>query len=97
LPSLRALGALLNTHPDWIVAVGARATSRAPEAEQAALNRAFAVVLTLRWLTHRDAAAETVGWGAVRDLPGAAASGIGLLLLSPRKPVEPPKAGAPPQ
>jgi OOP family OmpA-OmpF porin len=84
LPSLRALGSALNAHPDWIVAVGARATGRTAEAEQAALNRAFAVVTTIRWLTHRDAAAETVGWGAVRDLPGAAASGIGILLLAPR-------------
>jgi OOP family OmpA-OmpF porin len=95
LPSLRALAQVLNAHPDWIVAVGARATGRTAEAEQTALNHAFAVVSTMRWLTHRDAAAETVGWGAVRDLPGAAASGIGILLLAPRAPAEPAaKAGS---
>jgi hypothetical protein len=95
LPSLRALGAVLNAHPDWIVAVGARATGHTAEAEQTALNHAFAVVSTMRWLTHRDAAAETVGWGAVRDLPGASASGVGILLLSPRAAAEPAsKAGS---
>jgi hypothetical protein len=83
MPTLRALGALLNQHEDWIVAVGARAAGHSAEAEQTALNHSFAVVLTLRWLTHRDGAAESVAWGAVRDLPGAAASGIGILLLSP--------------
>ncbi|HVW25326.1 MAG TPA: thrombospondin type 3 repeat-containing protein [Polyangiaceae bacterium] len=86
MPTLRAVGALLNEHRDWIVAVGARPTSRSAEAEQAALNDSFAVALTLRALTHRDGAAESVGWGAVRDLPGAAASGIGLLLLAPHEP-----------
>jgi hypothetical protein len=97
LPSLRALGQILNAHPDWIVAVGARANGRTAEAEQTALNHAFAIALTLRWLTHRDGAAETVGWGAVRDLPGAAASGLGVLLLSPREgaPKAAPAAPAP--
>jgi OOP family OmpA-OmpF porin len=85
LPSLRALGQILNAHPDWIVAVGARANGHTAEAEQTALNHAFAVALTLRWLTHRDGAAETVGWGAVKDQPGAAASGLGVLLLAPRE------------
>jgi hypothetical protein len=86
MPTLRAVGALLNEHRDWIVAVGARPAGHSAEAEQKALNHSFAVVLTLRWLTHRDGAAESVGWGAVRDLPGAAASGIGMLLLAPREP-----------
>ena len=84
LPSLRAVAALLNAHPDWIVAVGARPAGSSAQAEQAALNHAFAVVLSIRWLTHRDAAAETVGWGAVRDLPGAGPSGLGILVLAPR-------------
>jgi len=93
MPTLRAVGALLNEHRDWIVAVGARAAGHSAAAEQTALNHSFAVVLTLRWLTHRDGAAESVGWGAVRDQPGAATSGIGLLLLAPRAPATP--SGAP--
>ncbi|HEX4341079.1 MAG TPA: thrombospondin type 3 repeat-containing protein [Polyangiaceae bacterium] len=95
LPTLRALGQLLNQHPDWIVAVGARATGRSAEAEQVALNHSFAVVLTLRWLTHRDGAAESVAWGAVRDLPGAAASGLGILLLVPHEAAAPHEVAAP--
>jgi OOP family OmpA-OmpF porin len=97
LPSLRALSQELNAHPDWIVAVGARPAGPSGRAEQAALNRAFAVALTLRFFTHRDAAAETVSWAAVRDVPGAAASGIGVLVLTPRKPEPaPPTPASPP-
>ena len=85
LPTLRALALELNAHPDWIVVVGARPAGTTARAEQAALNRTFAVALTLRFFTHRDASAETVSWAAVRDVPGAAASGLGMLVLTPRK------------
>ena len=59
------------------------------------VEHAFAVVLTVRWLTHRDSAAETVGWGAVRDLPGAGQSGLGILLLTPRENATPAPVVAP--
>jgi hypothetical protein len=44
--------------------------------------RAFTVVDALRRITRRDTIAETVGWSAVKDLPGASAQGIGFLLLT---------------
>ena len=44
--------------------------------------RAFTVVDALRKLTRRDTIAETVGWSAVKALPGANAHGIGFLLLT---------------
>jgi hypothetical protein len=94
LASLRGLAVVLNHHPDWIVAVGVRPEGHAAAAEQLALNRAFAVALTLRWLTHRDGAAETVGWAAVRDLPGADATGLGILVLGPHPGVNPPEPAA---
>jgi OmpA-OmpF porin, OOP family len=95
LPPLRALAQTLNANPTWIVAVGARPAGHTAAAEQAALNRSFAIALTLRWLTHRDACAETVGWGAVQDLPGAAPSGLGLLILAPKSEAPAPAAPAP--
>jgi len=85
LPTLRALGYELNQHPEWIVAVGVRPAGRTAAAEQLALNRAFSIALTLRWLTHRDSVAETLGWAAVKDLPTADKVGIGVLILSPKK------------
>jgi hypothetical protein len=97
LPTLRALASELNLHPEWIVAVGVRPVGRAAAAEQLALNRAFSLVLTLRWLTHRDTVAETLGWSAVKDLPTADKVGIGVLILSPKKapvvPAAPPPRG----
>jgi hypothetical protein len=85
LPTLRALASELNQHPEWIVAVGVRPVGHTAAAEQLALNRAFSIVLTLRWLTHRDSVAETLGWAAVKDLPTADKVGIGVLILSPKK------------
>jgi hypothetical protein len=86
LPTLRALALELNRHPDWIVAVGVRPVGHTAAAEQLALNRAFSIALTLRWLTHRDSVAETLGWAAVKDLPAVDKVGIGVLILSPKKP-----------
>lgn len=86
MPVLRALAAELNRHADWIAVVGVRPAAHTPAGEQLALNRAFAIATTLRWLTHRDAAAEAVGFRAVHDLPGAEATGVGVLVLAPKHP-----------
>ncbi|HVU05059.1 MAG TPA: hypothetical protein VHE30_25090 [Polyangiaceae bacterium] len=83
VPRLRALSAELNRHPDWIAVAGVQPAGTTPRAEQAALNRAFSIVLALRFYTHRDAAAETVAWSAVADAPGAKASGVGVIVLAP--------------
>jgi hypothetical protein len=86
IPIVRAIGAELNKHPAlgtkpaWSVAVGVRPSAKGGESE--AMLRAFAVVEALRKLTRRDAIAETVGWAAVKDLPGASAAGVGFLLLT---------------
>ncbi|HEY6560242.1 MAG TPA: hypothetical protein VI072_23315 [Polyangiaceae bacterium] len=91
LPLMRALAAELNQHPTWVVLVGVRPSANAPDAEQEALNRSFAIVHALRSFTHRDEAAESVGFAAVRDQPGARASGVGWLLLAPRDATAAPK------
>ncbi|MEZ4231253.1 MAG: hypothetical protein R3B89_18895 [Polyangiaceae bacterium] len=83
-PSLRALAQLLNQNPRWIVAIGVRPLGVTPEAEQAALNKAFLMAAELRDLTHRDAVAETVSWKAVQGAPGAWANGFGMLVLTPK-------------
>jgi OmpA-OmpF porin, OOP family len=83
VPSMRAVATELNRHPSWVVAVGARpAPGPALFASTHALARSFAVVLALRNFTFRDGVAETVGWTAVKDLPGADKSGIGFLVLA---------------
>lgn len=75
--TLRALATELNHHRDWTLAVGARATNAAGTD---GLERALTVVNALVTMTHRDGAAETVSWDAVKRQPGAE-GGIGLLLL----------------
>ncbi len=85
LPSLRALAQQLNTNPTWVALVGVR-PGPGPDAEQQALTRAFAIVHQLRGLTHRDDAAESVGWPAVKDQPDAAKLGYGILVLGPVTP-----------
>jgi OOP family OmpA-OmpF porin len=83
---LRAVGAELVKHPAaaskpaWSVAVGVRPSPKGGASE--AMLRSFTVVDALRRFTKRDTIAETVGWAAVKDLPGAAAQGIGFLLLT---------------
>ncbi len=83
---IRAVGAelmkhpALGTKPAWSVAVGVRPSAKGGQTE--AMLRAFAVVDVLRKITRRDTIAETVGWAAVKDLPGANAQGIGFLLLT---------------
>jgi OOP family OmpA-OmpF porin len=86
LPILRAIGAelmkhpALGTKPAWSVAVGVKPSAKGGQSE--AMLRAFAVASELRKITRRDAIAETVGWAAVKDLPGAGAQGIGFLLFT---------------
>lgn len=92
IPVLRALSAELGAHPDWIVLVGVRPGGKTAALEQLALNRAFAIATTIRWLSHRDAAAEAVGFRAVQDVPGANALGMGLLVLMPRQAESAPEA-----
>ncbi len=83
---VRAVGAELMKHPAlgttpaWSVAVGVRPSAKGGQTE--AMLRAFTVVDALRRITRRDTIAETVGWSAVKDLPGASAQGIGFLLLT---------------
>ena len=106
--TLRAIALELNRNPDWTLAVGSRPEAGNPaQAQERSLARAFAVVRPIAGFTHRDASAETVGWDAVKQQPGAAASGLGLLVLVTRveKPAVPltptvptaPPAGAPPK
>jgi OOP family OmpA-OmpF porin len=83
--TLRAIALELNRNPDWTLAVGARPPGGgATQAQEGSLARAFAVVHPIAGYTHRDSAAETVGWDAVKQRPGAAATGLGLLVLVTR-------------
>ena len=82
IPTVRAIAAELNKHPSWVVAIGARPNpAHRALADTEALSRSFAVVLALRTSTFRDGVAETVGWSAVKDQPGAATQGVGILVL----------------
>ncbi|HYO94667.1 MAG TPA: hypothetical protein VER33_09135, partial [Polyangiaceae bacterium] len=94
-PSLRAIATLLNQSPDFVLLVGVRPPATGVNAEQVALNRSFAIVEALRRYTHRDDAAESIAWAAVRKLPGAERTGIGFLVLAPRPESKP--AAATPQ
>jgi OOP family OmpA-OmpF porin len=89
LPLLRALAQLLNENPDYVVMVGVRPQSNTPDAEQEALTKSFAIVFALRRFTHRDEAAETIGWAAVQTTPGARAQGVGYLLLGQKPALAP--------
>lgn len=86
-PVLRAIAALLNGQPELILMVAIRPDAQNAEAEQRALTRSFVVVNGLRALTHRDEAAESIGWSAVERVRGATQpSGIGFLVLGPLTP-----------
>lgn len=85
-PTLRAIASILNQNPEMVLLVGVRPSGPGHEAEQLALTRSFAVVQALREYTHRDEPAETIGWSAVRKVPGAVVSGVGFLVLMPKKP-----------
>jgi OmpA-OmpF porin, OOP family len=91
----RAVAALLNENPEMVLMVAVRPAGAKADAEQAALTRAFTLVDALRSYTHRDEAAEVIGWKAVAKLPGATLpSGLGFLVLAP---VPPQPAPATPQ
>jgi hypothetical protein len=91
----RAVATLLNENPEMVLMVAVRPASSKPAAEQAALTRAFTLVDALRSYTHRDEAAEVIGWKAVAKLPGATLpSGLGFLVLAPLPP--PPAPSTPP-
>jgi OmpA-OmpF porin, OOP family len=96
LPTVRAIATILNRHPHWVLAVGCRPKqAEGPLAATNALSRSFALVLALRSFTFRDGVAETVGWEAVKDQPGALAHGVGLLVLA-GNPDEESKPNTPP-
>jgi hypothetical protein len=83
IPTLRALALELNRHREWTFAIGARPAggADATKAQLDALAKSFAVVRVLSGYTHRDGAAETVGWDAVKNKPQAAEAGVGILVL----------------
>lgn len=97
IPTVRALGLELNRHRDWTFAIGARpaAGGDATKAQLDSLAKSFVVVRLLSGYTHRDGAAETVGWDAVKNKPQANETGIGILVLvmpnaGPTPPAPPP-------
>jgi len=90
---LRALALELHRHRDWTLAVASKPTATTPEAQQASLARAFAVVHALAGLSHRDGVAETVGWDAVKNRPNDGSLGL-MILVAPSQPVAKP---TPPQ
>jgi OmpA-OmpF porin, OOP family len=101
IATVRALGLELNRHRDWTFAIGARpaAGGDASKAQLDALAKSFAVVRLLSQYTHRDGAAETVGWDAVKSKPQANETGMGILVLvmpdaGPAPPPAPPLPSA---
>jgi hypothetical protein len=91
---LRAIAAALNQRPTAVVMVGVRPATAGGEAEQAALNRSFAVVEALRHYTHRSESAETIAWEAVEKVP-TAKTGTGFLVLPSPAAATPAKPAAP--
>ncbi len=89
LAALRAIAALLNQHPDHVLLVAGKPAGSDAAAEQDALTRAFAVVAALQRITHRDEVAETVGFGAVRNVPKAISGGLGFLVRVPAAKAKP--------
>ncbi|MEB2310772.1 MAG: hypothetical protein OZ921_18320 [Sorangiineae bacterium] len=82
-PTLRAMAQVLNQHRSWTMMVGVRPTAATAEAEQEALTKSLTLIIALESYTRRSEAAESVGWAAVKDVPGAAASGIGVEISTP--------------
>jgi OmpA-OmpF porin, OOP family len=95
-PVVRALAALLNSQPNTVLMIAVRPQNATPQAAQQALSSSFTVVHELRALTHRDEAAESIGWGAVQKVPGSQRGNVGFLVLSATaKPKVPPKPPGP--
>jgi len=95
-PVLRALAALLNQNPNHVLMVAVRPQNATPQAAQQALSSSFAVVYELRALTHRDEAAESIGWGAVQKVPGAQRGNVGFLVLAATPKAKPAVPARPP-
>jgi OmpA-OmpF porin, OOP family len=103
VPTIRALALELNRHRDWTLAVGVR-PGTGDSAQMDALARSFAVVRVLGSYSHRDGVAESIGWDAVKNRPGAE-SGVAFLVLTsgastpvaapPAPPAPPPPPPAP--
>ena len=91
---VRAIAALLNQHPGYVLLVATKPASADAAAEQAALTQAFALVSALQRITHRDEVAETIGWAAVRSVPKATRGTVGFLV---RVTPPPATATAPPE
>jgi hypothetical protein len=88
LPTVRAVATELNRRPSWVVAVGVKPAPAGLFASTNAMMRSFAVVSALRAYTFRDGVAETVGWTAVKDQPGADRAGLGFLVLVGDQPAD---------
>jgi hypothetical protein len=101
IPIIRALALELNRHRDWTLAVGVR-PGTGDSAQMDALARSFAVVRVVGSFSHRDGVAESIGWDAVKNRPGAD-SGVALVMLTSTAPaglamppVPPAPSGVPP-
>ncbi|HSO38181.1 MAG TPA: thrombospondin type 3 repeat-containing protein [Labilithrix sp.] len=97
VPTIRALALELNRHRDWTLAIGVKPGAGAGDSAQMdALARSFAIVRVLGSYSHRDGVAESIGWDAVKNRPGAE-SGVGFLILTstPSAPVAAPAPSPP--
>jgi len=82
--TIRALALELNRHRDWTLAIGVKPAA-GDNAQMDALARSFAVVRVIGSYSHRDGVAESIGWDAVKNRPGAE-SGVGFLILTSTPP-----------
>jgi hypothetical protein len=80
LLDLRALAQVLNAAPGSTALVGVSPRSDSPEDQQLAVEEGFTLVLELRRLTHRDAAAEGVAWQSIPTRPGKN-SRVGVVIV----------------
>jgi hypothetical protein len=94
-PRVRAIAALLAQNPGALILVGVKPVGQGRDAEQLALSRSFSVVEALRRLSFRDDAAETIGWSAIKKVPGAAQRAVGFLVLTSSTEAPPPPSAPP--
>ena len=95
--TVRAIASLLAKSPNTVILVGVKPAAAGRDAEQLALSRSFSIVEALRKWSFRDDAAETIGWSAVKKVPGAAQRDAGFLVLtSTEAPAVRPEAGKTP-
>ena len=76
LPVLSALATELGRRPTWSVRIGVRPAPKA--GEEAAQQRAGAILAELRRLSRRKDIGEAAPWSEVRDAPRAEVNGIGV-------------------